>query len=215
MSNIGWKKFTLISVSLLGLASPTLSMAEPGFGGFGGRPGPGPGRPGPGGPGGPGGGRGGDATQALRLLESASNSLQRGMTRGADRLLDDARRNLYQLRPEFALRNAIRNIDSANDALRDRRRGERDNAYQANRFVRGAIGDVRSSDAYRFEQRGGHGGGGHHRQEFECVAKDSGWEEHRGGHLARGFDEYRVRAQALAECQRFHGRCQVSCQPVR
>lgn len=207
MLNNRMKKLSLLTFSIL--AVPTLLIAEPGRG-FG----PGPGRPGPGGPGF--GGRGGEATQAVRSLESADDMLRRGMVRGADRYLDSARRNLYNLRLDGDLRAAIRAIDSAMDTLNDRRMREHDCASGASRYVRQAIGFVRNSDAYRFEQGGGHGGGGHGgRDQFECTARDSGWEEHRGGHIGRGFMEHMARAEALRECQRFHGRCTVECRRVR
>ncbi len=44
---------------------------------------------------------------------------------------------------------------------------------------------------------------------FECTAKDAGWEEHRGGHSGYGPTRYQAQRQALAYCQRLHGRCEL------
>jgi hypothetical protein len=47
---------------------------------------------------------------------------------------------------------------------------------------------------------------------YRCVAKDSGWEEHFGGHPAYGRTLIEAQRNALSECQRHHGRCLIqSC----
>lgn len=56
------------------------------------------------------------------------------------------------------------------------------------------------------------GGGGNGRGNWECVAQDNGWEEHRGGHLGGGRDRRSAEYQATSQCERLHGSCRiVSC----
>lgn len=50
---------------------------------------------------------------------------------------------------------------------------------------------------------------------FQCTARDAGWEEHRFAHVGYGRNPQQAQWQAVAECQRFHGRCVASgCQRV-
>lgn len=42
-----------------------------------------------------------------------------------------------------------------------------------------------------------------------CIAVDSGFEEHRGGHQGLGRTQYEAAAQALANCHSHHGECRV------
>lgn len=50
------------------------------------------------------------------------------------------------------------------------------------------------------------------RGSWECSARDAGWEEHRGGHKAFGRDRRTAEYQAISQCERLHGRCQIiSC----
>lgn len=47
----------------------------------------------------------------------------------------------------------------------------------------------------------------------KCVAVDSGWEEHFGGHAAYGNSLYEAQNNATRECRRYHGSCRIqSCQ---
>jgi len=54
---------------------------------------------------------------------------------------------------------------------------------------------------------------------WECNARDSGWEEHWGGHRAQGYSQAQARNEALRICQRPYGphdRCVIqSCERVR
>lgn len=45
----------------------------------------------------------------------------------------------------------------------------------------------------------------------QCTARDSGWEEHFGGHTATGYDYQTTYLRALNQCRRSHGRCYVQC----
>lgn len=45
---------------------------------------------------------------------------------------------------------------------------------------------------------------------FQCTAVDSGWEEHRGGHIAAGYHQRQAEQQALSLCQQFHGNCYIT-----
>ncbi len=50
-------------------------------------------------------------------------------------------------------------------------------------------------------------------QTYRCVAVDTGWEEHSGGHVAYGNSIYSAQNNALYQCKRFHGACRISsCQ---
>jgi hypothetical protein len=47
---------------------------------------------------------------------------------------------------------------------------------------------------------------------YVCVARDSGWEEHFGGHKAYGRSVIEAQRNALTECKRHHGNCLIqSC----
>lgn len=56
----------------------------------------------------------------------------------------------------------------------------------------------------------GGGGGGGGQNFWTCTAVDSGWEEHRGGHVGRGRSRFQAENQAIAECNRDHGRCRIT-----
>jgi len=43
----------------------------------------------------------------------------------------------------------------------------------------------------------------------ECNARDTGWEEHWGGHSAYSWSYYQAQRRALRVCERYHGRCYV------
>lgn len=50
-------------------------------------------------------------------------------------------------------------------------------------------------------------------QTVKCVAVDTGWEEHYGGHVAYGYNIYSAQNNALSQCRRYHGSCRISsCQ---
>lgn len=152
--------------------------------------------------------------------QSALNSLARARSftagqnwRLAESQLDEARRTLSFLRREPQLHDAIRAIDDAQDTLRRVRFDGRGIVISVLRSIQEAEHAILTSDAHRYG--GGHGPGRPGRGRVECRAVDQGWEEHRGGHVAEGFNEFQVRQRALNECRRFHGRCQVSCRAAR
>jgi hypothetical protein len=60
----------------------------------------------------------------------------------------------------------------------------------------------------------------HHRPggfgQYQCSARDAGFEEHRFAHVGYGRSLQQAQYAAVAECQRFHGRCySTGCQRVR
>jgi hypothetical protein len=149
--------------------------------------------------------------------QSALNSLARARSftasqnwRLAEHQLEQSRHTLSLLRREPRLHDAVRAIDDAQDTLRRVRFDGRGIVISVLRSIQEAEHAILTSDAHRF-------GGGHRpsRGRVECRAVDRGWEEHRGGHVAEGFNEFLVRQRALGECQRFHARCQVSCRAAR
>ncbi len=158
-----------------------------------------------------------ETQSALNALASARRATVTRNFRAAGANLAEARRTLSFLRREPQLREAVRSIDAAEEALY---RGQLGVVIHVLRSIQEAEHAILTSDAHRYVGRPGGGNGGGfggpgRRDQVECRASDRGWEEHRGGHTAQGFNEFAVRQRALNECQRFHGRCEVTCRNVR
>ena len=76
--------------------------------------------------------------------------------------------------------------------------------------------DSRSRACLDYNQPGPGPGPGPSNGLWECTAKDTGWEEHPGGHSAQGYGYNQAQNAAISFCERYHDTCVISsCRQLR